>query len=458
MTPMTRLSTAFLGVALALGLALPSTPALAATPGITLVAKAKPKKGAKKKPKKSPALEKGMKVVTMADAVVVDDPSESGQEVFRASEGQVLTVVKIKKGGAWVRVKDSGGKLGWVHAAEVVPKEVWDAQGDESADGKGKKDKKKKDKDKDKDEGGGEGGGDSGGGDEVASGGGGSDEGGGGGGGSDEGDGGGAKKDRKDKPHDEDGDEGGGGAIVARANLDGKFRIAAGAQLIGLVRNQDFTSDGDKAFSKYTINVSSPGANVFARVARKMGKLELGAQAGFLITFGNGGVTVGSGAGAETLAWQESILDVRLLGGYYLSPDYLVSLRAGYRVMNINIDPSMSIKQPSEQLSGVTLGAQLTAYGFSPKLIVQLGAETMVAASLQQTAENQDGTGSTVSPVYAFLEAGYVFRPKLHFVGGYTLAYETYSFTGPSSRDVSNLNSARTDLQHLFSIGAQLWF
>jgi hypothetical protein len=454
MPPMSRLSTVFVGLAVACAMAVPSVPALAA-PGAApvLVAKAKPKKKpAKKKPGKkptkeagTPAIEKGMKVVTMADATIVAEPEEGAKTIFSASEGQVLTVVKVQK--KWVRVKNSDGKQGWVQAAEVVPKEVYDAKAE--------------------DEGGG-GGGDEGGGDEgdetekkppkeeeTAR----TDEGGGDeGGGSDEGEG---KKKRK-KGGDE-GEEGGasvGVSASSRAAFDGKWRVALGAQVIGLIRSQEFSSGGAQAYSNYTINVNSPGAQLVGRVTHKSGKLEYGVQAGGLLTFGNGGVTVGSGAGAEKLAWSETAFEGDVLVGYHVSDGYLLSARLGYRLQTINIDNSPTIKQPSEVLGGVALGAEVLAYGFSPKLEIHVGAETLLAAALTQTDTLKDGDASTVTPIYVFVDVGYLISKSLQIVGSYQLGYESYSWTGPSQRDPDPAaqNAKRTDLQHTFAIGAQYWF
>jgi hypothetical protein len=89
---------------------------------------------------------------------------------------------------------------------------------------------------------------------------------------------------------------------------------------------------------------------------------------------------------------------------------------------------------------------------------LRVGGETLVAASLEQTEGRKDGDDATVSPVYLFVEAGYMLSPKLQLVGGYHLAIEAYSFTGASQRDPANANGARNDLQHTFSVGAQYWF
>jgi hypothetical protein len=453
MAAMSRLSTAFLGAAVACALAVPSLPAQAAShDGGSLLAKAKKKKAGKKKPARkpkqaaTPEIEKGMKVVTMTDTTVVKTPEEGAKKVFAASEGQVLTVVKVQK--KWVQVKNSDGKQGWVQAAEVVPKEVYDAKAEDEGGGG------------DEGEGGGdegEGGGrDEG---ETAK----TDEGGGG----DEGEGSSVgsededgKKKKKKRSDDEEGEDGGGGTeVTGRASLNGKLRIAAGARVIGLIRSQEFASKGTNAYSNYTINVSSPGADVFARVTRKGGSLELGAEVGFLATFGNGGVTVGSGATAETLAWSETRIDARLLVGYHVADGYLLSARVGYRLQTINIDESDAIFQPSEQLGGVAVGAEALMYGFSPKFELRIGAETLVAAALTQTETLKDGDDSTVSPIYVLVEAAYLVTPKLQIVGRYDLGYESYAFTGDSQRgDMTNDNGTRTDLQHTFSIGAQYWF
>ncbi len=442
---MTRLSIVFLGVILASSFALPVTPAQAA-PGSVLVAKAKKKpkkkpKTQKKPPKgeaKTPAIEKGMKVVALGDASVVDSPSESGAQVYRATEGQVLTVVKVQK--KWVRVKNADGEQGWLQAAEVVPKEVFDAQAGDNGGGgedEGEKGKGEDETPSNLEEGGG-------GGDEATA----EDE-----------DAGKKKKKRRDDDEDGGGGgDGGGTELMGRAKLNGKLRIAAGAQVAGLVRTQTFASKGTNAFANYTININSPAADLFARVTRKGGKLELGAELGFMATFGNSGITVGSGAAVKTLAWAERQIDVRVLAGYHIAPGYLISARVGYRVMNTDIDDSDAIKQPSEVLSGVALGAEVVAYGLSPKLELRLGAETLVAASLEQTAKYKDGENSTVSPVYVFAEGAYLYSPRLSIVGGYTLAYESYAWSGTSARDAANGNGTRTDVQHLFSIGAQLWF
>jgi hypothetical protein len=141
MAAMSRLSTVFMGVAVACALAVPSLPAQAARPdGSSLYAKAKKKKPAgKKKPKKptkqaaTPEIEKGMKVVAMADAAVLKEPEEGAKQVYNAAEGQVLTVVKVQK--KWVQVKNADGKQGWLQAAEVVPKEVYDAKAEDEGGG-----------------------------------------------------------------------------------------------------------------------------------------------------------------------------------------------------------------------------------------------------------------------------------------------------------------------------------
>jgi len=60
--------------------------------------------------------------------------------------------------------------------------------------------------------------------------------------------------------------------------------------------------------------------------------------------------------------------------------------------------------------------------------------------------------------LYALAEAAYLVTPKLQIVGRYDLGYESYAWSGISQRDPNNANGTRKDLQHTFSIGAQLWF
>ena len=439
---MTRLSTVLLGVLVAIAVGMPATPAHAAdSPGGALLAQKAKKKKKAKKPKKGkkaskkpdvPALDKGMSVVALADAALLDDPSEDAKEVARVTEGQVLTIEKMGKNGAWVRVKDTDGKQGWLRAAEVVPKEVYDAQGgDEGGD-------------TDEGEGDGDEGGDEG-----------DDE------GEGEGDEGGDDGGKPDKPDPDEGGGaimGGGEVMSARARPDGKIRIAAGAQLIGLARSQEFSSGGTNTFANYTLSITSPGAMAFARASYKTGKLEFGAEGAFMLTFGNGGITVGQGLGSENLTWEEQAIDGRALGGYHVSPGFLVSLRVGYRVLSTTISNSVVIKQPSELLQGVTVGAELLAYRLSPKLELRLGFETMLGASLAQTKGLEDGTDVAIAPYYLFVEGSYAFSRSLYAVVGYTLSYETYQFSGTSNREGANSNGTRNDLQHLVGLGAQYWF
>jgi hypothetical protein len=451
---MTRLPTVLVGTALAVfafGAVADAAPRPepSARAADTRVAAKKKKKPAKKKAKgkkkpaaakkdTAPALAVDMKVVTLGDVTLLDDPTEGAGEVSRVPEGAVLTITRLGKGSVWVRVKDAKGKQGWLRAAEVVPKEFYDAQGGGGGDVAEKPD---------------EGEGDSGGG-------GGDDEGeratkpdeGGGG----DGDGDGERKKKRRSDDDDDGD-GAAASVDARASLDGKWRIGVGASLIGLIRAQDFTSSGSGPIANYTININSPGALVFARVARQSGKLEYGAEASFMLTFGNGGLTVGSGAAAESLTWDEQAFDAHLVGGYRVSPGYIVSARLGYRVLTTTVENSAIIQQPSETLAGVGLGAELLAYGWSPKLEVRLALETLIVPTLTQTDGLADGTDASVFPLYLTLGAGYALLPKVQLLAGYSLTYESYSFTGASDRG-NEEGGARTDLQHLFFLGAQYAF
>jgi hypothetical protein len=122
--------------------------------------------------------------------------------------------------------------------------------------------------------------------------------------------------------------------------------------------------------------------------------------------------------------------------------------------MATTIDVSPDIEQPSERLTGYSLGLEGTAFGLYPKLVVRAGAETLVGATLLQTEGLKDGDSAKVTPMVVYVEACYDLAPKVQGVAAYSLSYETYAFTGPSQRDAQNGDGTRTDLQHLIGVGA----
>jgi hypothetical protein len=93
-----------------------------------------------------------------------------------------------------------------------------------------------------------------------------------------------------------------------------------------------------------------------------------------------------------------------------------------------------------------------------PKLEARLALETMVVSDLTQTEIYRDGDASTVSPYYLSVGATYQVAPKIDAMASYTLSYESYDFTGPSSRDPANGLGSRTDVQHLVGAGVIYWF
>ena len=452
------------------------------------------------KAKKVP-LRPGMKAVFKADGEVLSRPAEGSAELFGVSKGEIMVVVQVKDD--WVRIQDGDGIKGWV-PARLVERFSEDDRGDDEAAGDDgasaeegaadadadadgasnedegrkstwknkdrKKEKDKKEKEKDKKDAAAEAARrkkveeaveitdsdlqqpdfgedaerESGGGRRSAGAGGDDDDDDGSASDDDEGDGRRERKRRKtdDEPADD------GAAVQLRSRLSASFGLIS--------RSQDFNSEASGIVGKYALATSAPTAQVVAGIDRWNGRVGLGLVAGFTTTIGGDGVTVpGEMAGEdETLAWKSGALELKARALYAAKEQLDVGGHVGYRRTAITVDVSEVVRLPSERLSGYTVGAEAHARRLGlPELDVSLGAEALLSAELLQTEGLRHGDETSVTAYRLLLGGTYRLNDKAEAILSYTLAMESYAFTGDSARAAGAEDGTREDVEHLVSVG-----
>ncbi|MSP15363.1 MAG: hypothetical protein EXR73_01910 [Myxococcales bacterium] len=441
------------------------------------------------KAKKVP-LRPGMTAIFKADGEVLSRPAEGSAELFGVSKGERMVVVQVKDD--WVRIQDRDGIKGWV-PSRLVERFSEDDRGDDEAAGDDgasaeegaadadadadgasnedeerkstwknkdrKKDKKEKDKaarrkkveeaveitdsdlqqpdfgeDAESESGGGR---RSAGGDED------NDE---GGSASDDDEGDGRRERKRRKTDDEPADD--GAAVQLRSRLSASFGLIS--------RSQDFNSEASGIVGKYALATSAPTAQVVAGIDRWKGRVGLGLVAGFTTTIGGDGVTVpGEMAGEdETLAWKSGALELKARALYAAKEQLDVGGHVGYRRTAITVDVSEVVRLPSERLSGYTIGAEAHARRIGlPELDVSLGAEALLSAELLQTEGLRHGDETSVTAYRLLLGGTYRLNDKAEAILSYTLAMESYAFTGDSARAAGAEDGTREDVEHLVSVG-----
>lgn len=381
--------------------------------------KAKQVAARKKKPvaKKPAKLEVGATVVFADEASVRQRPSKRADELYTAEAGEEVKVLVISEEGDWVRVQADDGTKGWVEARALLAA----GGGDEELD------------------------------DEEP-----------------------AWDEEEETPRrrvargDDDDDD---APVVRKKRKRGKKGRAAPAAMawsanggLGILsKKQEFTSPGmDPLISNYGLTNTAPAVVVGGTLSKPMGTAyALGLEGTFMMTVGGDGVRVpGMGGAMEVLSWSAISVDVRGMAGYKLDAKKGLTLgaRVGYHRASVTVQDSMTVKLPSERLSGFTLGAGLDAPILTPKIGVRVGFDMLMGASLEQTAGRRDGETVALDAYYLTAVGSYKVNKQIDAVAGYTLSLEGFGFSGNSERDVSSSGGSRKDLQHVFSVGAAYRF
>lgn len=393
---------------------------------------APPKKGKKgKKSKggdkadKGGAVTVGMKIVFIDDSPVRLRPNAKADSLFKARKGEGMEVIVADDDSDYVRVLARDGSKGWVErkvvasasseAAMVAKEGGGDAADEEDENPVGGRKKGRRSASAD------EGDGDDGGGD----------------------DGGGDESDEEEVAVEDEGSSDGGAA-------PGGLMFGVNARVGLLAKAQAFTSGGTGIKANYKLSNSAPAVHAVGWVSKPFGpKYIAQAELLYLRTIGGKGIAVSDGTTNEQLGWVTQTIDVRVLGGYKLSPKYLVAGVVGYHAAQIVVQESTIAALPGEAIKGIRLGAELQAPKLTSTIGLRASIETLLSGKLTQQEGFRDGDSAAMAAYYAAIQAFYAWKPKLVIQAAYQLSYETFAFSGTSQREASAVDGKRQDLQHV---------
>jgi SH3-like domain-containing protein len=161
-------------------------------------------------------------------------------------------------------------------------------------------------------------------------------------------------------------------------------------------------------------------------------------------------------------------IDLRAVGGYNLKNSYgMVAWgRLGYHydafiVADVTNLANNTARLPSESLSGVALGAALTAPTITKKIGAQVAFDALVAGSRSQTKNLEDGNSPSAFALWTSLGGTYQLARATAIDFGYRLGYVSNSFGAPrmgSMRMHTGTSVTRVDLSHTFSLGVSQSF
>jgi uncharacterized protein YgiM (DUF1202 family) len=364
-------------------------------------AKADKKKDKKDKKQASAKIAKGGEVVAVRSVAVRAKPNKKADEKYDVKKGTQLTVLALNEEGDWIKVEDSEGEKGWVKKKDLRVAGSDDMGGDDSGDAVAESDSESSDS------------------------------------------------------------EGATDGVTKTATPQGPMSFWVSANAGVLNRSQTYVSAGSTIRANYQLANTAPAVIGGLGLVRRMGKFNLGADAGVSATVGGSGIAIpASGEGAaETLGWTALEIDAHGSGQYVLSPKgYAIGARLGYHVSSITVDVSQQAKLPSEKLSGFTIGAGFWAPMLTDKISMMVSADYLLGATLLQTEGLKDGDNSAAQVIFMNAGLGYAFSPKLAANVSYQLSYENFQFAGANQRQPDAANAKRQDVQHVFGLGMAYTF
>lgn len=246
--------------------------------------------------------------------------------------------------------------------------------------------------------------------------------------------------------------------IAANAKIGATFitqgiRTAGGA--VGIPDNYNLSTSG--------VSVNLGGAYV---MPISKGKFLVGGELAYMGVKALPGIQYMS----KTTAISTHSIDLRAVGGYPLknSLGMVAWGRLGYHydvfaVGDVSNLANNTAKLPSESLSGLALGAALTAPTITPKIGAQASVDALVVGSRAQTKGLEDGASPSAFAMWLSLGGTYQLRRATTIDAGYRLGYVSNSFgaqvEGSMRGHTATASSVtRVDLSHTISLGVSQTF
>lgn len=172
----------------------------------------------------------------------------------------------------------------------------------------------------------------------------------------------------------------------------------------------------------------------------------------------------------KTTAISTHSIDLRAAGGYNLknSLGMVAWGRLGYHYDVFSVGDVANLanntaKLPSESLSGVALGAALTAPTITKTIGAQASVDALVVGSRAQTKGLEDGASPSAFAMWLSLGGTYQLRRATTIDAGYRLGYVSNSFgaqvEGSMRGHTATATSVtRVDLSHTISLGVSQTF
>jgi uncharacterized protein YgiM (DUF1202 family) len=248
----------------------------------------------------------------------------------------------------------------------------------------------------------------------------------------------------------------------------GKRVIAVGAKIgFTAITQGTRTAGGAKGIpDNYNLSTSGVGANLGGSYAMpiKGGDFYVGGELNYAVVKALPGINYLQ----KTTGITTHSVDLTAIGGYNLrnSKGMVAWGRLGYHydvfaVADVTNLDNNTAKLPSESLSGLTLGAALTAPTITPKIGALVAIDALVAGSRAQTKNLEDGASPSAFGLWFGLGGNYRLSRRMTIDLGYRLGYVSNSFGAPlatSVRGHMGTSVTRVDVAHSVGLGVSQAF
>jgi SH3-like domain-containing protein len=244
------------------------------------------------------------------------------------------------------------------------------------------------------------------------------------------------------------------GPEVAAVPQGGRFALRAQTGYVAL--SQSFDSDNGQPMGRYHLSSAAAAIAIGGQVAYMRGIWEVAGDLGYRLALAAPGVEVSAMGQRQDLSLTMHTFELGGRAGYR-SPGEIgtgVYARLAYHVDAIQIDRSMLVPLPSENVSGLTVGVGLDIPRVSERLGARASIDLLPSGSREQTKGLGDGAEDNTVGLLLALGGGYRLGSNWSLEGGYLLSFLSTAYRGASPRlGMQGTWGLRQNTDHLFLIG-----
>ena len=167
--------------------------------------------------------------------------------------------------------------------------------------------------------------------------------------------------------------------------------------------------------------------------------------------------TPGIAFAGQNVGFTTHDLDLLAIGGYDLRGRRGLTVfgRAGLHFGRFSVsDLANPARLPVETLLGPVVGAEVRVRRVTRRVGVHASVDLMPTGKREQTKNQGDGQLAATRSLWLQLSGTYAWRTHWRLDAGYQLGYAATRWVGSSDRHMNATGATRSDLAHLFSVGA----